>query len=247
MSKTHTIYCQNAEEAAKVRSWLENGRGINVWISQELSSAGRTMYTPGDRNDKPHWSMELDETVRDPARIEIIDEEEVARKKALSIFDKAWPVQDAFPEEAWGQAKKQIAAYKATLPDTIEIMHDGILAVAYCKTKSFFGSVIVVGDNDSPQIVFHPISELTKMDRNFIIKQLLFLTADGFHVPGVANNKEWYLAGWYETDGDKGQRFADAHPNGNEYIFRPALIGEIQKYATHKKEYRPAKFIEIKE
>lgn len=41
----------------RLRAWIDAGRGIQVWESQDLSTAGRQMFTPGDVDVKPHWSM----------------------------------------------------------------------------------------------------------------------------------------------------------------------------------------------
>jgi|GEM_PF-3053040 len=67
----YTIYVKDREQGEQVLSWLREGRGVKVWGSQDLSTAGRTFYTPGDA-DKPHWSVEGVEIVHDPDRIKVL-------------------------------------------------------------------------------------------------------------------------------------------------------------------------------
>lgn len=75
----YTVGVTSVAEAEKVWSWLSAGRGIACWLSEDLSCAGRRMFTPGitgdgetvtkeDRSFRPHWSMGLVEVVNDPKR-----------------------------------------------------------------------------------------------------------------------------------------------------------------------------------
>jgi len=68
--------CVTEKTEAAVREWMKSRGGIAVWVSHDLSTPGRYMYTPGDRsNDKPHWSMGLVEVVTNPKRIKLMREE----------------------------------------------------------------------------------------------------------------------------------------------------------------------------
>lgn len=67
----YSVYVADREQGEKVLSWLREGRGVKVWGSQDLGTAGRTFYTPGDAN-KPHWSVAGVEIVHDPDRIKVL-------------------------------------------------------------------------------------------------------------------------------------------------------------------------------
>lgn len=63
---------QDQDQAQKMVDWLETRGGISVWACEDLSQAGRLMFTPGDRStEKPHWSMGLVEVVTDRQRCNI--------------------------------------------------------------------------------------------------------------------------------------------------------------------------------
>lgn len=49
------------ENIQKIRDWKDVG--VNVWMSEDLSCAGRMSYTKGDAVGKPHWSMGLIEHI----------------------------------------------------------------------------------------------------------------------------------------------------------------------------------------
>jgi hypothetical protein len=58
-ASTYTIYCNSDEQSSRVlQDWFS--RGIHVWISHELSSAGRMAYTPMGEEGmprSPHWQF----------------------------------------------------------------------------------------------------------------------------------------------------------------------------------------------
>ena len=64
----YTITCKDIEQAHKVRDdWFD--RGIHVWASHDLSSAGRMAYTPITEDEgpgSPHWQFTGDpvETIK---------------------------------------------------------------------------------------------------------------------------------------------------------------------------------------
>jgi len=71
----------------EIENWLNAKRGVAVWVSQDLSSAGRLMFTPGDAADsKPHWSMALVEVVYEPKRFKYILQQEAFSKPK----EKGW-------------------------------------------------------------------------------------------------------------------------------------------------------------
>jgi hypothetical protein len=65
----YTMTAGSVKEAEQLREWFHARGGIAIWASQALECAGRMLFTPGDRTDKPHWSMELVEVVTDLARL----------------------------------------------------------------------------------------------------------------------------------------------------------------------------------
>lgn len=94
----YSIVCSSQEEADKVYEWIESGRGINCWITQEITPYPRRMFTPGDRNDKPHWSMGLIETV--PT---------IKCSKRIKIF---YEKEHAIPSDPPKERKRSIAQHK---------------------------------------------------------------------------------------------------------------------------------------
>lgn len=44
------------DTAGKVKAWLDAGRGLRVWTSQEIGPRRPDMLTPGDVTDAPHWA-----------------------------------------------------------------------------------------------------------------------------------------------------------------------------------------------
>lgn len=40
----------------RIKSWLDAGRGIRVWQSQDLSCARPDYFTPGGVTEAPHWA-----------------------------------------------------------------------------------------------------------------------------------------------------------------------------------------------
>lgn len=72
----------DAAGIARCKEWRDVG--VNVWTSADLSCAGRMMYTKGDVDGKPHWSMELVEHIapsdlEDCVRLVRLDTENVAK------------------------------------------------------------------------------------------------------------------------------------------------------------------------
>jgi len=65
----YTVEQYDPAEFVKVRAWLKAGRGVKVWGCHDLSRAGLLMFTPGDVDGKPHWSMEAVEVIHDPQRL----------------------------------------------------------------------------------------------------------------------------------------------------------------------------------
>jgi len=53
----YTVYCKSLEQCGQVKSWFT--RGIHVWASHDLSSAGGKAFTPfsaeGEATTSPHW------------------------------------------------------------------------------------------------------------------------------------------------------------------------------------------------
>lgn len=99
----HTITCKDKEQADKVRNdWF--ARGIHVWASHDLSSAGRMAYTPVKEENpdgsSPHWQYTGNpvETIMPPDcekffKIEVLHQwepsfppttEKTARRKAIA-------------------------------------------------------------------------------------------------------------------------------------------------------------------
>lgn len=52
-------------KGSKVDSWINCGRGVNVWQNVDLSSpnVGALTFTPGDCDQAPHWSLTLKEGI----------------------------------------------------------------------------------------------------------------------------------------------------------------------------------------
>lgn len=44
------------DESGKVAEWLEAGRGLRVWQSQDLGAGRPELLTPGDVESEPHWA-----------------------------------------------------------------------------------------------------------------------------------------------------------------------------------------------
>jgi hypothetical protein len=87
----YDVVVPDVEKAKMVQSWMVGRGGISVWTCQDLSQAGRTMYTPGDKKDeKPHWSMGFVEVVTDPKRIRIMLTETSSEKKDQRDKDNGW-------------------------------------------------------------------------------------------------------------------------------------------------------------
>jgi hypothetical protein len=80
------------ENILKIRGWLKQGRGLNIWVSQDLSTPGRYMYTPGDVKNKPHWSVVLVERLDTDERVEFfVHEVEYGKpKEATDTSEPAW-------------------------------------------------------------------------------------------------------------------------------------------------------------
>lgn len=72
--RVYQVVNADIKEINKVRSWLLSGSGVAVWVSHDLGTAGRRMFTRGDadHNLSPHWSMRIADIVTDPARIELM-------------------------------------------------------------------------------------------------------------------------------------------------------------------------------
>ncbi len=89
-SEKYTAVVHSVEIAKRMHSWLKERDGIIVWMSLDLSGAGRQMFSPAITSDgvevtpdmPPHWSMGFVEKVADPDRIIIMIETELSGKPA---------------------------------------------------------------------------------------------------------------------------------------------------------------------
>jgi len=89
--EVYEVVVPDVEKAKMIQSWMVGRGGISVWICRDLSQAGRTMFTPGDKKDeKPHWSMGFVEVVTDPKRIRIMLTETSTEKKDQRDKDNGW-------------------------------------------------------------------------------------------------------------------------------------------------------------
>lgn len=111
-------------ELEKVRLWLRTGRGVAVWVSHDLSTAGRAMYTPGDSAmSKPHWSMVLVDIIADSKRLKFVkiekhsiptnEQDRKARKRMLAQlrakFVEVHNIYDGnFVVESWYETEKEV-------------------------------------------------------------------------------------------------------------------------------------------
>lgn len=82
----YTIYARDAEEASKVRGWLESGKGVKVWQNQALEQMGAQSFTAGDV-EQNHWAMKVVEVVHDPERINIVDWKAARLDEAMTELD----------------------------------------------------------------------------------------------------------------------------------------------------------------
>jgi hypothetical protein len=90
--ESYDVIVPSREKAVMVTSWLVSRSGITVWASHDLSTAGRYMFTPGDKvsEGKPHWSVGLVETVTDSKRIRILVTEVSTEKKTEKQKREGW-------------------------------------------------------------------------------------------------------------------------------------------------------------
>ena len=44
------------DPSGKVREWLDSGRGVRRWQSQEIGADRPDMFTPADSQAQPHWA-----------------------------------------------------------------------------------------------------------------------------------------------------------------------------------------------
>lgn len=54
------------DETGKVRQWLGDGRGLDVWQSQEIGASRPDLLTPHGA-PKPHWAYQCERTYHDDA------------------------------------------------------------------------------------------------------------------------------------------------------------------------------------
>lgn len=91
--EVYDVHVPTEDEARKVLGWLAGRGGVGVWASHDLGTAGRKMFTPGDRvkDGNPHWSVRLVETVQDIGRLKLwIDEESFERKNSGQDRAAGW-------------------------------------------------------------------------------------------------------------------------------------------------------------
>lgn len=104
----YKISVDGQAEKEKMESWLTDGHGIAIFRSAELGSC-RTSYVRGDavqNGEKPHWSMELLETIYDKDRVVITD---------------------------WHSARDKLACLKLNAKVLAEKLHAGSLVHEKCR------------------------------------------------------------------------------------------------------------------
>jgi hypothetical protein len=47
------------DEKGKVREWLDQGRGVRRWVSEDIGAGRPDLFTPGDVTLPPHWAYPL--------------------------------------------------------------------------------------------------------------------------------------------------------------------------------------------
>jgi hypothetical protein len=70
----YNVFDSTGDTAERFADWCQNRQGVNVWQNVDLSSPriGTHAFTPGDRNDPPHWQLSLLEArITDMARFRI--------------------------------------------------------------------------------------------------------------------------------------------------------------------------------
>jgi len=75
----HTVHPDNA---SLIYNWLQTRGGLRIWHSIDLSDPHRSMTTPADKSDKPHWKMcnaEACRIITDPDDVLVITPKEVKR------------------------------------------------------------------------------------------------------------------------------------------------------------------------
>lgn len=78
----------SSESRKKILLWAATGRGVAVWVSHDLSSAGKQMFTPGDKDRPPHYAMYRVEVLPDASRLSFFVEEATHKKPFRAEKDR---------------------------------------------------------------------------------------------------------------------------------------------------------------
>lgn len=189
----YTIHARNTKECAKLRDWLDSGRGIKIWQSQDLSCLGRQNFTPGDV-EEGHWSMGAIETVHDPDRVEIIDAHAERMKVALKDMNHAKALDAAceISGEVAGQFKALVDAYIEEYNGPLQNNRIHVVKTGYGvfqRTKTLFEGFgylrYKMFDRPNDYVIAFFIKPLTEREISRITNRILF------RVP--SHDDDWYV------------------------------------------------------
>lgn len=197
----YTIHAKNADEIAKMKDWLESGRGIKVWQSQDLSCAGRQVFTPGDV-EQVHWSMGSLEVIHDPDRIKFVDVLDERMRIATKNINHAGALDAAcqISAEIAGQFKALVDDYLEEFGERLKKNNVVVIETGYgvlqrtIRTFDGFGYVRYRDPQRSSESILaffvKPLSSREMARVGHLV----------FRIPG--ENREWYRS-FYAKDGSQ--------------------------------------------
>lgn len=123
------------DESGKVKQWLAEGRGVDVWQSQEIGANWPDMLTPHG-SPKPHWAYALHLDNADP--------------EALVFYQPVHIV------KSWRDTPQGVKAAKralGTYPDETRVTPAGTFKRTYTLVYYTLGSIHIRPDAEGGTIV----------------------------------------------------------------------------------------------
>ena len=123
------------DESGKVRSWIESGRKVRVWVSHDIGAGRPDMLTPGDVETPPHWAYPVAaSTVYDAGEVVFFRKSQVVADWTDSPagWKAAERYLDAHPDESRdapvGKVLTTYSRERITLESTAKVHHPGTQA-----------------------------------------------------------------------------------------------------------------------